>query len=150
MTVNLMQWLWRVYVCMCLWATSMRAANCTNCQVKLVSTELTMIILYISITVKLHQVWAITVCVCVLVYMHVWVCAWLCKFVCVWVCVMNICMCMPVCVCVWDEYLHMHACVCVCVMVICMVYCPSWLAGTHCCFKTTSVSIQAKYTPPYI
>ena len=50
--------------------------------------------------------------------------------------------------CVCDEYLHVHACVCE--MVLCKVYCPSWPAGTCCCFKTTAVGIQAKYTPPHI
>ena len=55
---------------------------------------------------------------------------------------------MHACVCVCDEYLHMHACVCE--MVLCKVYCPSWPAGTRCCFKTTAVGIQAKYTPPHI
>ena len=83
-------------------------------------------------------VWWISACACL--------CVCVCVCACVRACAMNICICMPVCVC--DEYLHMHACVCE--MVLCKVYCPSWPAGTRCCFKTTTVGIQAKYTPPHI
>ena len=91
-------------------------------------------------------------CVCLCVSVHA--CVSVCRIVRDCVCdeYLHVHACVCVCVCVRartrDEYLHMHACVCE--MVLCKVYCPSWPAGTRCCFKTTTVCIQAKYTPPHI